>query len=913
MGRTTRILCLFWAVLIWAPSAHAAGLYNLGAFWRGQYVFTWTSGSLSEQSYGVPVYGTKGTASASNYPGNRSYSSTWTDSSGNLWLFGGLGNDGTGASGFLNDLWEYSGGQWAWISGSSLGDQAGTYGTKGTGSTSNNPGGREAAVSWIDSSGNFWLFSGYGWDGAWNEDLLNDLWEYTPTNSKWTWIGGASTVDQDGIYGTKGTGSTGNIPGARFGATLWKDSSSNLWIFGGNGNDVSGNYGPLNDLWEYAPSTSKWTWVSGSNGQGAYGSYGTKGTGSTSNTPGARDGCASWMDSSGNFWLFGGIGLDKAGNYNDLGDLWEFTSSSTKWTWIDGSSVGASGGSYGTKGTGSTSNIPGARQFPMSWIDSSGTFWLFGGDGVDGVGSAGGLDDTWSFSSSNSKWTWVGGSNTANQNPVWGTLGTASSSNIPLATMAAPAWKDGSGSFWILGGVAETNYYAFYSNAIEVADSFWEFSPTSSQWTWQAGTNFGHAAVYGTKGTASASNLPGARTSPLTWSDSSGNLWLFGGGGYDSSGNLGDLNDLWKYSPTSSQWTWVGGSSSPDAGGTYGTEGTGSTSNIPGAREWSNTWTDSSGNFWLFGGVAEDSTGTLGHENDLWEYNPTNSQWTWVAGSNRVNASGTYGTEGTGSTSNIPGARNGQSSWKDSSGNFWLFGGGGFDGSGNDGEMDDLWEFNPTSKQWTWTSGASTANQTGVYGTKGTGSTSNIPGGREGAFNSIDSSGNLWLFGGVGYDGAGNTGNLNDLWKYNPTSKQWTWVSGASTFGASGTYGTLRKGSTSNTPGARQYSVSWTDAGGNFWLFGGYGYDSAGDLDVLNDLWEFTPASSQWTWVAGSSLVNQSDFSEGISITHPLNIPGARGSSGGWVDSSGNFWLFGGGGYDSTGTFGYLNDLWKLR
>jgi hypothetical protein len=81
----------------------------------------------------------------------------------------------------------------------------------------------------------------------------------------------------------------------------------------------------------------------------------------------------------------------------------------------------------------------------------------------------------------------------------------------------------------------------------------------------------------------------------------------------------------------------------------------------------------------------------------------------------------------------------------------------------------------------------------------------------------------------------------------------------------------------------------------------------------LNDLWEFTPASSQWTWVAGSSLVNQSGFSEGISITHPLNIPGARGSSGGWTDSSGNFWLFGGGGYDSAGTFGFLNDLWKLR
>jgi hypothetical protein len=31
------------------------------------------------------------------------------------------------------------------------------------------------------------------------------------------------------------------------------------------------------------------------------------------------------------------------------------------------------------------------------------------------------------------------------------------------------------------------------------------------------------------------------------WTDSSGNPWLFGGYGYDSHGNLGYLNDLWKY------------------------------------------------------------------------------------------------------------------------------------------------------------------------------------------------------------------------------------------------------------------------------------------------------------------------------------------------------------------------------
>ena len=57
-------------------------------------------------------------------------------------------------------------------------------------------------------------------------------------------------------------------------------------------------------------------------------------------------------------------------------------------------------------------------------------------------------------------------------------------------------------------------------------------------------------AIYGTPGTPSASNGPGARYSASSWTDSSGNLWLFGGVGYDSGGADGNLNDLWRYSPS---------------------------------------------------------------------------------------------------------------------------------------------------------------------------------------------------------------------------------------------------------------------------------------------------------------------------------------------------------------------------
>jgi N-acetylneuraminic acid mutarotase len=46
--------------------------------------------------------------------------------------------------------------------------------------------------------------------------------------------------------------------------------------------------------------------------------------------------------------------------------------------------------------------------------------------------------------------------------------------------------------------------------------------------------------------------MPGGRNSISSWIDTSGNLWLFGGDGYDSTGELGYLNDLWQYNPSTS-------------------------------------------------------------------------------------------------------------------------------------------------------------------------------------------------------------------------------------------------------------------------------------------------------------------------------------------------------------------------
>ena len=125
----------------------------------------------------------------------------------------------------INEPQVYTG---TWVSGSSTAFQIGTYGVQGTGSISNIPGARLGAVSWIDVSGNLWLFGGSGLDSTGANGFLNDLWEYTPSTQNWTWFSGSNLRNGTGAYGVQGTGSTLNIPGGRQPSNSWIDNAGNL-------------------------------------------------------------------------------------------------------------------------------------------------------------------------------------------------------------------------------------------------------------------------------------------------------------------------------------------------------------------------------------------------------------------------------------------------------------------------------------------------------------------------------------------------------------------------------------------------------------------------------------------------------------------------------------------------------------
>jgi len=448
------------------------------------------------------------------------------------------------------------------------------------------------------------------------------------------------------------------------------------------------------------------------------------------------------------------------------------------------------------------------------------------------------------------------------------------------------------------GALSDSTYTtgAISSNCTVTAS----FSPA---FTWVSGSSTSDAlGVYATQGSAAAANVPGARIGAVSWTDSSGNLWLFGGQGYDSGGTLGYLNDLWQYSISSGQWTWVKGSSTVSTLAVYGTQGSAAAANVPGARYRAVSWIDRSGNLWLFGGDGYDSDGLVGYLNDLWQFSPVTGQWTWVTGSAIASAAGIYGMQGIAAATNVPGARYGAVSWTDSSGNLWLFGGDGYDSAGQANFLNDLWQFSPASGQWVWVSGSSSAGETGIYGMQGSAAAGNVPGARYGGVGWTDSSGKLWLFGGDGYDSGGAIGFVNDLWQFSPASGEWTWVSGSSTLDGTGLYGTQGSAAAGNVPGGREYAVNWTDGSGNLWLFGG---DSSG---FLNDLWKYSTASGEWTWVSGSSTTGATGIYGMQGSAAATNVPGARNGAVSWTDSSGNLWLFGG--RDTGDASGYLNDLW---
>ncbi len=452
------------------------------------------------------------------------------------------------------------------------------------------PGGRVFPATWTDAQGNRWLFGGNGYPYPnplvpANQTLpgfLNDLWVYDQAVGGWVpanlqvlnpsldlWVDNTAPLEVEaasGVYGALGV-SSGGAPGARWGSSTWTDGAGNLWMFGGQGYDASTeDFTLLNDIWEWVPGgldgfgagtyTGKWIWQGGS-------SVGNQPT--VANFPGGRWAAATFTDTTGNVWLFGGQGVDSAGNTGLLSDLWKYNIAARTWTLVSGSTVSNKNGIYGALGSPAGTNFPGGRQNAVLWVDGTGTVWLFGGFGFDenGTGAPLGatLNDLWKFSGG--QWTWVSGDNLANQNGTYGTQTLPAATNVPGSRWGSVQWTDASNNLWFFGG---WGYGSIISHPQGYLNDIWEYQHSTGQWIWWKGSNdVNQTGQYLQNGIPYVNNVVGARRGAGIWAPNAsacpvsgavGNgeacyVWVFGGAGYDDSQNTspGYLNDFWTYLP----------------------------------------------------------------------------------------------------------------------------------------------------------------------------------------------------------------------------------------------------------------------------------------------------------------------------------------------------------------------------
>ncbi|TAE18460.1 MAG: hypothetical protein EAY72_00640, partial [Bacteroidetes bacterium] len=439
------------------------------------------------------------------------------------------------------------------------------------------------------------------------------------------------------------------------------------------------------------------------------------------------------------------------------------------------------------------------------------------------------------------------------------------------------------------------------------------YSVTMAQnWTWMTGNintvnHNGNWNVIGTEGSDFISSRRGA----AYWKDNQGRLWLFGGE-FSSAGGTGQFwSDMWRYNPTTNAWTWMKGPSMPSQPGTYGTKGVAAATNNPGCRAVAACATDNNGDFWMYGGFGYAATAGDDRLCDLWKYTVSTNTWTWMGGSS-TGVGPTYGTMGTPSATVEPGGR--------SEANMWIVGnkiyiqGGirGYNGIFGYTASDDMFSFDITTNQFTYIKGSSSNVVAMVTNTAGTENATSTPGSRYAAHFWKDASDNLWLFGGKRVTGQFDVGYANDLWKFNPTTNNWTFVKGETTTNGTGTYGTLNTPAPTNMPRARSNTFGGAIGASQIIIFGG---ESTNINTLLNDAWMFDVVSNNWTWIGGTNTTN--NFSSAANFVFRVESatasPQALSAGASYIMPNGDLWLIAGWGLGNTSTRGFKSTVWRYR
>lgn len=443
--------------------------------------------------------------------------------------------------------------------------------------------------------------------------------------------------------------------------------------------------------------------------------------------------------------------------------------------------------------------------------------------------------NTYAQITSSPMWTWMGSDVTATA--VYGTKGVFAPENNPGPRTAYITWLDANDNIYLFGG-SNSGGSAFY-----LAD-LWKYDVTLGQWAFIGGrqgqftstAGSKDTAIYGTLGVAHADNRPGARNNAGAFTDKQGNLWLFGGWGFDKVGALSVLNDVWKYDISSGLWTWMGGDNIVGQIGVYGTtRRVANPVSKPGARQQFTSFQDDNNGLWIYGGVGypgkSSGSATTVRLNDLWRFDMTTGLWTWFSGDTTKDIkAAVYGQYQLPSVDVRQPRRSSAMGMIDADSSVWIFAGIGQRGGTTAVNVNtaDMWKYDVKNDVWGWMAGDSMAAGPGRYGQKGVYDAANYPGARrDETFSGWDKSRKyMIIYGGygLGYTNAtGGTGNVagNVMWQFNTQNNQFAWIGGDTTGSPVEVLGTKGVASPTNNPGVRAFTRLMVGRYGNLWMYGG--------------------------------------------------------------------------------------------
>jgi hypothetical protein len=415
-----------------------------------------------------------------------------------------------------------------------------------------------------------------------------------------------------------------------------------------------------------------------------------------------------------------------------------------------------------------------------------------------------------------------------------------------------------------------------------------------NQWTWMSGylvSDIGWMnprplpsplSVRGTPWTLGSVVKPSVREHSGGGIANNNEIYVYGGASLESEYS----SDFWVYDISQQKWAFISDLGWQIIGGIIGQE---SPTAHPGGRNRMASAVDNNGNIWMFGGLYyEKNVSEIFTKSDLWMYNTKTRKFTYYddyAGSQTK-----------------PSERYRARAWFDDANNMWMYGGA-VDTPNGSFSYNDLWMFNTTSKSWIFISG--NKNQAyckncsnGSYpAIAGTGGTQYFPRSRSDYAYWKDSFGNIWIYG--GYAESHGTDEYGDLWKFNPSTKVWTLISGDDA---------LNPPKTAINPGSRNAPYCWVGTDNKLYMTGGLRQY----LYFLRDIWRVNPANGNWEAVnIDNSLINQLPVSSGLRIENSSNIPGASVNTLNHLTTGSHTYMFSGYGMGSNNLLGLTGAMWR--